>query len=139
MKLGLRAQICPQCQPGPNASDPSQLLAGCSCEVRCPLFIQLPRLARFLERYRAQPPAGYEEFAIKLLGESSADTSSGGRVLSDRGAEPGPFLDYATDALAILESVAALSDAPVVTTPEQDEAPPPQALEQTPSSKGDAG
>jgi hypothetical protein len=76
------------------------------------LFIQLPRLARFLEKYRAQPPAGYEEFAIKLLGES-ADASSDGRLLSDRAAELGPFLDYATDALAILESVAALAESSI--------------------------
>lgn len=97
MKMGLRAQICSQCQRIPMAMDPSALLEEGPCEVRCPLFIQLPRLARFLTRHRPTPPGGYEEYALKLLGESPMG---------------GPFLDYAPDALAILERIAALTEVP---------------------------
>lgn len=113
--MGLRGQICSQCCPVPTVADSLQLLAPHSCETNCALFRQLPRLARFLVRYRAKPPAGYEEFVLKLLCESAADISK-----CDRAAIPRPFLDYAQEALAILERIVALLDAPAITTPERD-------------------
>jgi hypothetical protein len=139
--MGFRARVCSECQPVPRPADHPVLPTVRSCEVCCPLFIQLPRLARFLERHRAKPPTGYEEFVIKLLCESSEETPKNDRHLSDHGAEPGPFLDYATDALAILERVAALFDKAEIATPGHDCARRDIALGQMSvlASKADAG
>jgi hypothetical protein len=115
MKVALRGQICSQCRPVPSTADSLQTLAPYSCETDCALFVQLPRLARFLERHRSKPPAGYEEFVLKLLCESGADISKG-----DAATMPRPFLDYVHEALAILERIVALLDVPAITTPEHD-------------------
>jgi hypothetical protein len=115
MKMALRGQICSQCCPVPTVTDSLQLLASHSCETDCALFVQLPRLAQFMKRYRAKPPAGYEEFVLKLLCESPPDISRG-----DSTAMSSPFLDYAHEALAILERIVALLDVPAITTPEHD-------------------
>ena len=115
MKMGLRAQICSQCRPAPSAADPMQLLAAHKCENNCALFVQLPRLARFFQRYCDRPPAGYEEFVLKLLCESAAEISDG-----DPDALPVPFLDYVHEALAILEGVAKLLGESANSTPEHD-------------------
>lgn len=113
--MGLRAQICSQCRPVPSGADPLQRLAAHVCENNCAMFIQLPRLARFLDRHRPIPPAGYEEFALKLLSDAAADISH-----SDPEALPGPFLDYSDEALAILERIVALSEVPVIAAPSHD-------------------
>jgi hypothetical protein len=102
MKLGLRAQICTQCQRCPGAPEPIQLLAPRACEGRCALFSQVPRLFRFFEYHHATPPCGYEEFAIKLLRDSSASASGSDPSSSNGSPESAPFLDYATEALALL-------------------------------------
>jgi len=114
MKLALRGQICSQCCPVSSDADSLQLLAPRSCESDCPLFVQLPRLARFLERHRAKPPVGYEEFVLKLLCESAADISKGDPTATSS------FLDYAHEALAVLERIVALLDVPAITAPEHD-------------------
>ncbi len=85
-----------------------------------PLVHPVAAVSAILERHRAKPPTGYEEFVIKLLCESSEETPKNDRHLSDHRAEPGPFLDYATDALAILERVAALFDKAEIATPGHD-------------------
>jgi hypothetical protein len=69
--------------------------------------VQLPRLARFFQRYSGKPPSGYEDFAEKLLSDSSAvsievDPSTPQQF-------PAPFLEYSIDALAILEHIALLT------------------------------
>jgi len=115
MKMALRGRICSQCCPVATDGDAWQLLAPRSCENGCALFVQLPRLARFLERHRAKPPAGYEEFVLKLLCESAPDISQGHAT-----AIPSPLLDYAHEALAVLEGIVALLDVPAITTPEHD-------------------
>ena len=115
MKMGLRAQICSQCRPVPSAVDPLQLPAAHKCENNCALFVQLPRLARFFERYCDKPPDGYEEFVVKLLCESAAEVSNG-----DPDTSLVPFLDYVHEALAILEHVAILLGESANSTPEHD-------------------
>jgi hypothetical protein len=115
MKMGLRAQICSQCRPVPSAVDPLQLPAAHKCENNCALFVQLPRLARFFERYCDKPPDGYEEFVVKLLCESAAEVSNG-----DPDTSLVPFLDYVHEALAILEHVAKLLGESANSTPEHD-------------------
>lgn len=105
--MGLRAQICPQCQPRLNCAPIPDLLAAGPCEVHCTFFIQLPRLAQFFERHRAQPPTEYEDFVLKMLSESAAIMPS-----DVAGVAAGPFLDYAPEALAILERVVAMSVMP---------------------------
>lgn len=107
MKMGLRAQICSECSPVPVVADPWRMLAPHLCETRCALFVELPRLAQFLQRNREKPPVDYEEFVFKLLGESSEGLS-------------GPVLDYAPEALAILERVIALSNWPDAANPPRD-------------------
>jgi hypothetical protein len=109
MKMGLRAQICSECSPVPVVADPWRMLAPHLCETRCALFIELPRLAQFLQHNHAKPPVDYQEFVLKLLGESSEGLC-------------GPVLDYAPEALAILERVIALSDSPDPANPPQDRA-----------------
>ncbi len=113
--MGLRAQICSQCRPVSSAADPLQLPDAHKCENNCALFVQLPRLARFFERYCDKPPAGYEEFVIKLLCESAAEI-----FIGDPDASPVPFLDYVHEALAILEGVAQLLGESTESTPEHD-------------------
>jgi hypothetical protein len=103
MKLALRAQICSQCHPVPQSVDPLRVFYPHSCETNCALFVQLPRLARLLERYRAKPPFGYEEFVLKLLCDSGAIRSDGGQ-----NAMHCLFLDYSHEALAIMERVVSL-------------------------------
>jgi hypothetical protein len=115
MKMGLRAQICSQCRPVASDANPSQLPAAHKCENNCALFVQLPRLARFFERYCAKPPAGYEEFVLKLLCESAAEDPNG-----DPGALSVPFQDYVHEALAILECVAKLLGESADSTQEHD-------------------
>ncbi len=119
MKMGLRAQICSQCRPDALGADPL-LASPCSCEPRCALFVQLPRLAQFLGRYRAKPPAGYEEFVLKLLRESASETSSEKVLLTNHSSEPGPYLDFTAEALASLERMAALLAEPQVEVPHGD-------------------
>jgi hypothetical protein len=125
MKLGLRAQICSQCHPGATAAgatagDALPVFAAYACESRCALFVQLPRLALLLARYRAKPPAGYEESVLKLLSDSSMEISNDTRPASVTEITPGPFLDYSIDALAILERIAALLIPPAVENPGHD-------------------
>lgn len=115
MKLGLRAQICSQCRPAATVAGLVQLPAPHSCEGGCALFVQLPRLARFLERHCAKPPAGYEEFVFKLLGEAATESAGG-----DGNVAGGSFLEYTPEALAILERVVALLEEPVVANPKHD-------------------
>lgn len=110
MKLALRAQICAQCNPAPTRNESWQSLDPHPCEPGCALFGQLPRLARFLNRHRAKPPLGYEEFAIKLLCEP----------LLDHVEQRAPFLDCVDEALATLETVASLLDVSPAILPQHD-------------------
>ena len=110
LKIGLRTQICSQCHPIPAAADPSQLLDPHSCEAGCALFVQLPRLARLLERNRADLPAGYEEFVQKLLVDSTGEAS-------------GHFLEYTNEALVILERILELVHEPEPAVRKGDPAP----------------
>jgi hypothetical protein len=115
MKMALRARICSQCCPAVGVADLLQPHGPHPCEANCTLFVQLPRLARFLERHFAKPPPGYEEFVLKLLEESTADIPNGSSSTAT-----GPFMDYALEALVILERIVALSQAPVLTAPHHD-------------------
>jgi hypothetical protein len=109
MRLALRAQICDQCHPRPREGCAHQVLEAHACESACALFVQLPRLARLFERHRAKPPAGYEAFAIQMLQEGGADSF-----------EPRAALDYAPEAVAILEKVARLLQDMPVQSPRHD-------------------
>jgi hypothetical protein len=120
MRMGLRARVCNQCRPRVAADDAALALAPNSCESKCALFTQLPRLAHFLARYRAKPPAGYEDSVLKLLCDSSKDISGDIGPASVPEIIPGPFLDYSIDALAILEKIAALFVPPAVENPGHD-------------------
>lgn len=126
MKLGLRAQICGKCRPGaagaPDATvvDATQVLISLPCEPRCQLFVQLPRLAQFLERHRAKPPLGYEDFVFRLLSETGSQTFDGNQQPSIPEATPGPFMNFSSEALAVLERVVALFRAPAPEKPGDD-------------------
>lgn len=109
MRLALRARICSQCDPPPAVVAPDPLPQPHSCESGCAFFNQLPRLARFLHRHRARPPVGYEEFAIQLLLESPLE--SGGIEAK---------LDYAHEALATMEKVVSLMQAPSLPVAQHD-------------------
>lgn len=107
MKLALRARICSECDPGAPGGDPCRLLDAHSCEPGCALFCQLPSLARLFRQHDAKPPADYEEFAIKLLYDSAANPTAG-RAVSRDVARPDKSLNYAPEALAVLEKIALL-------------------------------
>jgi hypothetical protein len=96
MKLALRAQVCTQCHAEGEAPNTEPR----PCEPACAYFVQLPRLALFLKRYRCRPPAGYEEDVINLLQKSATKSHLEGA------------LEYAWEALATLESVAKLIEPP---------------------------
>lgn len=119
MKLGLRARVCSQCRAVPNVADSWPLLAPRPCEPHCALFVQLPRLARLLERHHAKPPAGYEEFVLKLLCDS-LDEFPGTLRSSHPAVKPSPFLEYLPEALATLERIVGLFDAPASANPQHD-------------------
>lgn len=115
MKLGLRAQVCSQCRPVSSSGDPFQYIAPHSCEGACALFRQLPRLGRFLERHHAKPPAGYEEFVLKMLCDSAAETSHDQSTPISI-----PNLHLISEALAICEHIVSLSNPGPIATPQSD-------------------
>ena len=103
MKLALRAQICNRCNPRHEPVDPHP------CESTCALFVQLPRIARMLTRYGSKPPSGYEVYAINLLLKSCPSAAPGSADLPPNSAPSRNVIaNYAPDALATLEKVAAL-------------------------------
>jgi hypothetical protein len=63
MKHALRGQVCIEC-PAPFHVPLQPLTLAATCEDACPLFINLPRLARVVDA--GEPPCGYEIFAKSL-------------------------------------------------------------------------
>jgi hypothetical protein len=90
MKLALRGQVCNECA-APVHSLPQPPTVVAQCEDACPLFVNLPRLARVVEA--GEPPCGYEIFAKSLE--------------PFPGNAPGPDVAHA---LTVLEAAASASE-----------------------------
>jgi hypothetical protein len=92
LKLALRGQVCIECST-PTHSITRSAPAIAECEGACPLFVNLPRLARVVQE--GEPPGGYEIFT-KSLQPFPGDT-------------PGPDVVHA---LTVLETAASVSVEP---------------------------
>jgi hypothetical protein len=101
-KRAVRVRICPRCYQravGSDALGPDQPL---SCEAKCPLFLNLARLAE-IAIYRDPMLTSYEQAVKREICESCTLAPSSGEFCSEYLARTCPLSRYAQDVIELIQ------------------------------------